>query len=167
MSHDLPLQPQKTRLLKIQAMYPGEPIIERALFYAKTHHEFAGALLALWEREGYPGRVVPANGFQRIGWAIAEEIRGEMARQRQIRPVKVSIEVRELVKEQFRLTTGASSDGRGGSRFGEYMPSDAARRQGREEREREGVKYVGPRMVRRRRQAREQELYAYFDRNWK
>lgn len=152
--NDVPLIPTKNRLIKIQGLYPEEPIIERALFYAKTHHEFAGALLALWEHEGYSGRVVPANEFQRIGCAIAEEIRGEMKRQRKIRPVKIAQEIREMAKVQFRLTTSAYNDGRGGSRFLECEPSDEARRQAVEHRNRLGSTYVRPKAVRKREQTR-------------
>lgn len=140
------------KLLKMQSLYPQQPIVERALFHAKSKIDAAGAYLALWCREGR--EPVPVAGealspFLREAVAIVRAFLESLQQYEVGTPdIAISKEFAGLLGCMSRLTVGVF----GGLRGASYMqtePSQEAKRQAREYAEKHGIIHHRGRVVHR------------------
>lgn len=134
MKVDFPMLAQVQGVIKLQQQVPGEPIIERKIARAKTTQEFGIAWLAACVIHGR--EFEPANDFQAEGVRLA---RGW------VKNGWVYEDLKCVEAGLVRLTR----EGEVGGAVG-VGPSDAARRQAREHREKNGSTYVGCRFVRKK-----------------
>lgn len=147
---DFPLVAEATACLRFQKLYPKEPILERKIFYAKTQHQFAAAFLALWAWKGQRPVRVPENDFQRSSIALAENVARDIHNYRPDKVVKLRKDVFELIDGVMNRLTVCAYSGVKGSTYLESVPSDLARRQAVEHRNKIGFIHRGSRVTRKR-----------------
>lgn len=146
---DFPLLAKANSALRFQNMFPKEAILERKLFHSHSLHDFAANYLALWLYQGRKPSARPLNEFQRKAMDIACKVWDEVSKVKVEPAVKYRKELLEFIACQQRLTTSAYS-GVKGSSFLETGPSEEARRQAVEYREKHGSRGHIVRVVKKR-----------------
>lgn len=140
------------KLLKMQSLYPQQPIVERALFHAKSKIDAAGAYLALWCREGHeplPSTGQPLSPFLREAVAIVRAFLESLGEYQVGTPdIAISKEFSVLLGCMSRLTVGVFG-GLNGASYMQDEPSKDARRQAREYAEKHGIIHHRGRVVRK------------------
>jgi len=135
---DFPLVAKAISNLKVQKFAPDLPVLERMMFHAQSIHDFAAAHLAVWLWKGVEPEGDGLNPFQRSAVALSRSVRVSIETAEFCEPDEpMARELRDLLKVQTRLTTSAYG-GVSGSSFLETAPSDMARREAVERRNREG-----------------------------
>lgn len=149
MIFDFPLLAEANGAIRLQKKFPKIPVLYRRMMQAKDERSFAAIYLAFWMMFGHEARNVPQTPKLASAVALARNVRQRILTE----PGRDYGEVSELLKEHTRLTTLAYS-GEKGAVLVSSEPSQEARRQAKERRDREGSTYKGTKVLRKREKCR-------------
>ena len=146
---DFPLLAEANGAIRFQKRYPKEPILFRKMIHARSQYQFAAMYLAFWMMFGREPSGMTLTPKLASGVALARNVRQRILNE----PGKDYGEVTEYLGMYTRLTT-RSYGGEKGAVLVSSEPSQEARRQAKERKDREGSGYKGTKVLRKREKCR-------------